>query len=69
MEDWVYPIGNVANVEKKMPERYISDDGFGITKECREYLQPLIEGEDYPPYKNRFARLCGAQKSRCKKKA
>jgi 6-phosphofructokinase 1 len=19
---------------------------------CREYLQPLIEGEDYPPYKN-----------------
>ncbi len=45
-------LAEVANVEKKMPEKYISDDGFGITEECREYLQPLIEGEDYPPYKN-----------------
>ncbi len=45
-------LADVANVEKKMPYRYISDDGFGITEECREYLQPLIEGEDYPPYKN-----------------
>ena len=45
-------LADVANVEKKMPERYINEDGFGITEECREYLQPLIEGEDYPPYKN-----------------
>ncbi len=43
---------DIANVEKMMPMEYISDDGFGITDACREYLQPLIEGEDYPPYKN-----------------
>lgn len=43
---------DVANVEKMMPTEYISDDGFGITDACREYLQPLIEGENYPPYKN-----------------
>jgi len=43
---------DVANVEKKMPPEYISDDGFGITQACRRYLQPLIQGEDYPPYKN-----------------
>ncbi|AYQ57696.1 6-phosphofructokinase [Bathymodiolus thermophilus thioautotrophic gill symbiont] len=43
---------DIANVEKMMPMNYISDDGFGITAACREYLQPLIEGEDYPPYKN-----------------
>ena len=43
---------DIANVEKMMPMDYISDDGFGITAACREYLQPLIEGEDYPPYKN-----------------
>ncbi|CAC9573311.1 Pyrophosphate-dependent fructose 6-phosphate-1-kinase (EC 2.7.1.90) [uncultured Gammaproteobacteria bacterium] len=43
---------DIANVEKMMPMDYISDDGFGITDACREYLQPLIEGEDYPPYKN-----------------
>ncbi|MCC7414067.1 MAG: 6-phosphofructokinase [Gammaproteobacteria bacterium] len=40
----------VANREKKMPPEYISADGFGITPACRRYLQPLIQGEDYPPY-------------------
>ena len=43
---------DVANVEKKMPREFISDDGFGITATCRRYLQPLILGEDYPPYEN-----------------
>ena len=43
---------DIANVEKMMPMEFISDDGFGITDACREYLQPLIEGENYPPYKN-----------------
>jgi len=42
----------VANVEKMMPREYISEDGLGITEACRRYLQPLILGEDYPPYKN-----------------
>ena len=42
----------VANVEKMMPRNFITEDGFGITQECRNYLLPLIIGEDYPPYKN-----------------
>jgi 6-phosphofructokinase len=46
------PLSKVANVEKMMPASFISKDGFGITKKCREYLEPLIKGEDYPPYKN-----------------
>ena len=46
------PLSKVANVEKMMPSSYISKDGFGITKKCREYLAPLMKGEDYPPYKN-----------------
>ncbi|MCP4410408.1 MAG: 6-phosphofructokinase [Gammaproteobacteria bacterium] len=45
-------LAKVANVEKMMPRNFISKDGFGITKRCRSYLQPLIKGEDYPPYKN-----------------
>jgi len=45
-------LSEVANVEKFMPAAYISEDGFGITETCREYLLPLIEGEDYPPYQN-----------------
>lgn len=45
-------LSKVANVEKMMPADFISEDGFGITGKCREYLSPLIEGEDYPPYKS-----------------
>jgi 6-phosphofructokinase 1 len=44
-------LSQVANVEKKMPREFISEDGFTITEACRAYLQPLIEGEDYPPYR------------------
>ena len=46
------PLSEVANVEKKLPRDYITADGFGITAECRRYLQPLIGGEAYPPYKD-----------------
>lgn len=46
----VADLQNVANVEKKMPRDFITDDGFGITAKCRSYLAPLILGEDYPPY-------------------
>jgi 6-phosphofructokinase 1 len=35
-----------------MPRSFISKDGFGITQKARDYLQPLIAGEDYPPYKD-----------------
>lgn len=44
------PLSRVANKEKKLPKGYISRDGFGITAACRRYLEPLIRGEDYPPY-------------------
>jgi len=43
---------NVANREKTMPRDFISADGFGISKKCRVYLEPLIKGEDYPPFRN-----------------
>ncbi|MEQ8230893.1 MAG: 6-phosphofructokinase [Gammaproteobacteria bacterium] len=49
-------LAEVANVEKKMPREYISEDGFGITAACRRYLAPLIAGEDYPPYENGLPR-------------
>jgi 6-phosphofructokinase 1 len=44
------PLSKVANVEKMMPKNFITKDGFGITDKCREYLAPLMKGEDYPPY-------------------
>ena len=44
------PLSKVANVEKMMPKNFITKDGFGITEKCREYLAPLMKGEEYPPY-------------------
>ena len=48
----VADLAQVANVEKKMPKDFITEDGFGITAACRAYVAPLIEGEDYPPYRD-----------------
>jgi ATP-dependent phosphofructokinase / diphosphate-dependent phosphofructokinase len=52
---WTIGVANlddVANVEKKLPRDFITEDGYGITPKCRQYLAPLILGEDYPPFKN-----------------
>ena len=46
------PLEKIANVEVKMPREFITPDGFGITDACKAYLSPLIQGEDYPPYKH-----------------
>jgi 6-phosphofructokinase len=56
-EPYAYEIGHaelkdVANIEKFMPLDFISEDGFGITEQCKRYLRPLIQGEDYPQYKD-----------------
>ena len=45
-------LSEVANVEKMMPQEFITEDGFSITDAGRQYLLPLIQGEDYPPYRN-----------------
>lgn len=46
------PLAKVANNEKKMPKSFISRDGFGITAKARQYFEPLIMGEAYPPYRH-----------------
>lgn len=46
------PLAKVANTEKKLPRGYIGSDGFSITAAARRYLEPLVRGEDYPPYIN-----------------
>jgi 6-phosphofructokinase 1 len=56
-EPYAWTIGEarleeVANRERKMPLEFITDDGYGITDACRRYLSPLIQGEDYPPYRD-----------------
>jgi 6-phosphofructokinase 1 len=53
-------LAEVANVEKKMPRDFITGDGWHITEKCRTYLSPLIQGEDFPPFRHglpRYVRL------------
>jgi 6-phosphofructokinase len=48
----VAELKDIANAEKIMPRDFITEDGFHITAKCRQYLEPLVRGEDYPPYRN-----------------
>jgi 6-phosphofructokinase 1 len=57
------PLTEVANVERKLPREFISADGFAITSKARAYLEPLVQGEDFPPFRRglpRYARLKNA---------
>ena len=48
----VAELKDVANKEKFMPRDFITEDGFQITQKCRDYLAPLIRGEDFPPFRD-----------------
>ena len=39
------PLTKIANVEKKLPARFIASDGFGMTNKARKYFKPLIGGK------------------------
>lgn len=62
------PLSEVANQEKKMPIHFITDDGFGITQDCRDYLEPLIAGESFPPFDNGLPRVARLQNTLTEKK-
>jgi ATP-dependent phosphofructokinase / diphosphate-dependent phosphofructokinase len=47
----VADLKDIANAEKMMPRDFITEDGFHITAKCRQYLAPLVQGEDYPPFR------------------
>jgi len=62
------PLSEVVNQEKKMPIHYITDDGFGITQDCRDYLVPLIMGENFPPFDNGLPRVAKLKNQLVEKK-
>ncbi|MEC8097321.1 MAG: 6-phosphofructokinase [Pseudomonadota bacterium] len=45
-------LNDIANLEKTLPKEYISECGFRITSEGKQYLSPLIQGENYPEFLN-----------------
>jgi 6-phosphofructokinase 1 len=62
------PIADIANKEKMVPRNFITANGFGITAACRRYLEPLIEGEDYPPYERGLPRYVTLRNTRVRRK-
>ncbi len=42
------PLKKIANLEKKLPASFISQDGFSLTSKAKAYFRPLIEGEIGP---------------------
>ncbi len=44
------PLSDVANVERKLPDGYIGDDGMSITPKFAEYCRPLLGPSPYPDY-------------------
>jgi 6-phosphofructokinase 1 len=61
-------LADVANKEKYLPRHFITADGLHITAACRRYLQPLIGGEDYPPYKEGLPQYVALKNSPVRKK-
>lgn len=61
-------LSKVANVEKKLPQKFITKDGFGVTEACKNYLRPLIQGEAYPPYKDGVIETASLKNKLVKKK-
>lgn len=51
-ETATYDIHAIANLEKMVPQEFISEDGSQITEAFLAYLRPLIQGELHPIYKN-----------------
>jgi 6-phosphofructokinase 1 len=61
-------LSKVANKEKKVPRRFITKDGFHITEACRRYLEPLIQGEDFPPFSGGLPDYVHLKKVRVRKR-
>jgi 6-phosphofructokinase len=62
------PLEKVIGKEVGLPRHFIRRDGYGITEACRDYLLPLIQGEDYPPFRHGLPQYAALKKVAVKKK-
>ena len=45
-------VNQVANLEKRVPEEWITPDGMQVTEDFERYARPLIQAELTPIYIN-----------------
>ena len=57
------PLKNIANVEKTMPKKFISKNGFEITS-AGKYLRPFIQGEAPMKYQNGLPEVANLKKKK-----
>lgn len=50
-------LAEVANLEKRVPDHFITEDGMDVTEEALQYLRPLIQGERALPFKDGLPNL------------
>lgn len=48
----IYDIHKIANVERKIPDEWIAEDGCGLNEGYEKYARPLIMGELQPIFEN-----------------
>ena len=51
-----YDIHAIANVERPVPDEWITEDGIGLNEGYEKYARPLIMGELQPLYVNGLPR-------------
>ncbi|MFM1770480.1 MAG: Pyrophosphate--fructose 6-phosphate 1-phosphotransferase [Verrucomicrobiota bacterium] len=64
----VQPLGDIANVEHKVPREWISEDGFLPNEKFVEYVRPLIHGEVKVPIEDGLPKYITLARSPVEKK-
>lgn len=52
--EWAYEnvqLEEVADLEKRVPDEYLTEDGMDVTEAGLDYLRPLIQGHRFVPYR------------------
>jgi 6-phosphofructokinase len=62
------PLGDIANVEHRIPRDWISEDGFLPNEKFIEYARPLVEGEVAVPSEGGLPRYAVLEKRLIEKK-
>jgi 6-phosphofructokinase 1 len=56
------PLDTVANYEKKIPSKWINEEGNGLTEEFIDYVRPLVQGEPDLPLVDSMPRYANLKK-------
>jgi 6-phosphofructokinase 1 len=62
VEYGLYPLSQVANLERKMPREWMNEKGNNVMPQFIDYVLPLIKGENKVEYEKGLPRYCKLKK-------